>query len=274
MHHLHINSLEVYDQAGAKLKLAYTGGASEYVKQGSRGRTPDLAIDDAPVVVGGIVALGKMPNVNSFNHSDCRVALGALEMACSCVEAGGVVGIAAVGTAYQSRALQYDRAGDEHYNTISALHKSMRSSDADAAIYWLARMLQAGDEPVYIARRVVRFAAEDVGLADPQALVVCMAAMDATSRIGMPECGVILAQVVAYCARVRKSVAVLWRSVDFRPGSPSQPVRMMSHASRGGAKHPVMGTDVVRARSPLGMCCPLVADPSELFRFTGPGTLQ
>ena len=209
-----------------------------------------------------------------LSDGDCRVALGALEMACSCVEAGGVVGLDAVRTAYQSRALQYDRAGDEHYNTISALHKSMRSSDADAAIYWLARMLQAGDEPVYIARRVVRFAAEDVGLADPQALVVCMAAMDATSRIGMPECGVILAQVVAYCARVRKSVAVLWRSVDFRPGSPSQPVRMMSHASRGGAKHPVMGTDVVRARSPLGMCCPLVADPSELFRFTGPGTLQ
>ena len=99
----------------------------------------------------------------------------------------------------------YDKGGEEHYNVISALHKSMRGSDADASLYWLARMLEAGEDPIYVARRVVRFASEDIGLADPQALVQAMSAMQAARLIGMPECNVHLAQAVVYCAKTKKS---------------------------------------------------------------------
>ena len=94
----------------------------------------------------------------------------------------------------------YDKSGEEHYNLISALHKSMRNSDPDAAVYWLARMLEAGEDPLYIARRVVRFASEDVGIADSRALEVAVAAYEACHFIGMPECSVNLAHAVIYMA--------------------------------------------------------------------------
>ncbi|XP_022847825.1 ATPase WRNIP1 [Olea europaea var. sylvestris] len=116
--------------------------------------------------------------------------------------------------ALQCKHLLYDRAGEEHYNLISALHKSMRGSDANAAIYWLARMLEGGEEPLYIARRLVRFASEDVGLADPQALTQAVACYQACHFIGMPECNVILAQCVAYLALSPKSVSV-YRALEF-----------------------------------------------------------
>jgi len=105
----------------------------------------------------------------------------------------------------QNKSLKYDKAGEEHYNIISALHKSMRGSDPDASLYWLGRMLEAGDDPLYIARRVVRFASEDIGLADPQALPQAVTAYQACHFIGMPECNVILAQAVVYCAKAKKS---------------------------------------------------------------------
>ncbi len=104
--------------------------------------------------------------------------------------------------------LLYDRQGEEHYNIISALHKSMRGSDADAALYWLGRMLEGGEDPLYVARRLVRFASEDIGLADPQALVQATAAYQASHYLGMPECNVILSQCVAYLARAKKSNAL------------------------------------------------------------------
>ncbi|KAJ9705959.1 hypothetical protein PVL29_003868 [Vitis rotundifolia] len=110
--------------------------------------------------------------------------------------------------ALQSKHLAYDKAGEEHYNLISALHKSMRGSDADASIYWLARMLEGGEEPLYIARRLIRFASEDVGLADPNALVQAVACYQACHFLGMPECNVNLAQCVAYLALAPKSVSV------------------------------------------------------------------
>lgn len=110
--------------------------------------------------------------------------------------------------AMQSKHLAYDKAGEQHYNLISALHKSMRGSDANAAIYWLARMLEGGEEPLYIARRLIRFASEDVGLADPSALTQAVACYQACHFIGMPECGVNLAQCVAYLALAPKSIAV------------------------------------------------------------------
>jgi putative ATPase len=110
--------------------------------------------------------------------------------------------------ALQKRILLYDKAGEEHYNLISALHKSVRNSDADASLYWLGRMLEAGEDPLYIARRVVRMAVEDVGLADPNALSLCMAARDAVDFIGMPEGNLALAQAVVYLALAPKSNAL------------------------------------------------------------------
>src|SRR6185437_12267744 len=108
----------------------------------------------------------------------------------------------------QRRALLYDKSGEEHYNLISALHKSMRNSDPDASVYWLARMLEAGEDPLYVARRLVRFASEDIGNADPQALVVAVAAKDAVHFIGMPEGNTALAQAAIYLATAPKSNAV------------------------------------------------------------------
>jgi len=110
--------------------------------------------------------------------------------------------------ALQKRVLLYDKAGEEHYNLISALHKSVRNSDADAALYWLGRMLDAGEDPLYIARRVVRMAVEDIGLAEPNALALCMAARDAVDFIGMPEGNLALAQAVVYLAVAPKSNAL------------------------------------------------------------------
>ncbi len=106
------------------------------------------------------------------------------------------------------KSLLYDKTGEEHYNLISALHKSMRNSDPDAAVYWLARMLEAGEDPLYIARRVTRFASEDVGLADPRALEIAVAAYQACHFIGMPECTVHLTQAVVYMAMAPKSNAL------------------------------------------------------------------
>ena len=118
------------------------------------------------------------------------------------------VTVAFVQQALQHRALLYDKAGEEHYNLISALHKSMRNSDPDAAVYWLARMLEAGEDPLYVARRLVRFASEDVGNADPQALAVAVAAKDAVHFIGMPEGNTALAQAAIYLATAPKSNAI------------------------------------------------------------------
>ena len=110
--------------------------------------------------------------------------------------------------ALQKRVLLYDKSGEEHYNLISALHKSVRNSDPDASLYWLGRMLEAGEDPLYVARRVVRMAVEDIGLADPNALSLCMAARDAVDFIGMPEGNLALAQAVVYLALAPKSNAL------------------------------------------------------------------
>jgi putative ATPase len=110
--------------------------------------------------------------------------------------------------AAQKSHLLYDKVGEEHYNIISALHKSLRGSDANAALYWLARMLEAGEDPLYVARRLVRFASEDIGMADPQALVQATTAYQATHMLGMPESNVILSQAVVYLAKAKKSNAL------------------------------------------------------------------
>ena len=106
------------------------------------------------------------------------------------------------------KALMYDKTGEEHYNIISALHKSMRNSDPDAAVYWLARMLEGGEDPLYIARRCVRFASEDVGLADPNALLLANAVWDSCHNLGVPECNVHLTEIVVYLSLAPKSNAM------------------------------------------------------------------
>src|SRR5213079_3005044 len=120
----------------------------------------------------------------------------------------GEITNAIVQDALQKRVLLYDKAGEEHYNLISALHKSVRNSDPDAALYWLGRMLEAGEDPLYVARRVVRMAVEDIGLADPNALALCMAARDAVDFIGMPEGNLALAQAVVHLSAAPKSNAL------------------------------------------------------------------
>jgi putative ATPase len=141
-------------------------------------------------------------------QGDARTALNTLDVASRMAASDGTIGREAVEEALQKRAFLYDKGGEEHYNVISALHKSLRGSDPDAALYWLARMLEAGEDPLYVARRLVRFASEDVGLADPQALAVCVAAKDAVHFIGMPEGELALAEAAVYLATAPKSNAV------------------------------------------------------------------
>ncbi|MFA6447268.1 MAG: replication-associated recombination protein A, partial [Patescibacteria group bacterium] len=141
-------------------------------------------------------------------NGDARMALNLLEMSFYAMpEKRGekIITLDAVKSILQRTKLFYDNGGEEHYNIISALHKSLRGSDADAGLYWLARMLEGGEDPIYVARRLVRFAAEDVGMADPQALVVAVAVMQAVQLIGMPECNVHLAEAVVYLAKAKKS---------------------------------------------------------------------
>lgn len=147
-----------------------------------------------------------------FANGDARNALSTLEMVVlnGEMDAEGAVTVTkeTLEQCTARKSLLYDKKGEEHYNLISALHKSMRNSDPDAAIYWLARMLEAGEDPLYVARRVVRFASEDVGLADPRALQIAVAAYQACHFLGMPECNVHLTQAVVYVALAPKSNAM------------------------------------------------------------------
>ena len=149
--------------------------------------------------------------IANFANGDARMALSTLEMAVLNGRLEGdttTVTAADVEQCTSRKSLLYDKNGEEHYNLISALHKSMRNSDPDAAVYWLARMLEAGEDPLYVARRVTRFAAEDVGLADPKALQIAVAAYQACHYIGMPECTVHLTEAVVYLSLAPKSNAL------------------------------------------------------------------
>src|SRR4029450_3606355 len=138
---------------------------------------------------------------------DARIALGALERAVESTRRGGTVDVASVEDALQRKALLYDREGDRHYDYISAWIKATRGSDVDASIYYLAVMLEGGEDPRFIARRMVILASEDIGHADPQALVIATAAAQAVDRVGLPECALNLAQAAAYLALAPKSNA-------------------------------------------------------------------
>ena len=153
-----------------------------------------------------------LAKIAAYSSGDARSAYNVLEVAATLARATSEIGAeitdAIVTDALRKRVLLYDKAGEEHYNLISALHKSVRNSDPDASLYWLGRMLEAGEDPLYIARRVVRMSVEDIGLADPNALALCMAARDAVDFIGMPEGNLALAQAVVYLALAPKSNAL------------------------------------------------------------------
>ncbi len=161
-----------------------------------------LGRDDLSIDPDGLDLLANMAN------GDARFALNTLEVASAGVGDDRTITVELVQDAAQRRAATYDKDGDDHYDAISALHKTIRGSDPDAALYWLARMLERGDEPLYVARRLVRFASEDVGLADPQALELAMAAQQAVHFIGMPEGALALAQLTVYLALAPKSNAM------------------------------------------------------------------
>lgn len=140
-------------------------------------------------------------------NGDARTALNILEIA-ALTDPTAHITIATIEDIVQHRTLLYDKSGDQHYDTISALHKALRGSDPDAGLYWLARMLEAGEDALYIVRRLIRFASEDIGMADPQALLVCMAAQQAVHFVGLPEANLALAQAVVHLATAPKSNAL------------------------------------------------------------------
>jgi putative ATPase len=171
------------------------------------GKDPDRGLGKSRLRV----AEDAMGAIIRWANGDARVALNLLELSARLAEASeerGFVTLAIVQEAAQQRSLLYDKAGEEHYNLISALHKSLRGSDPDAALYWLARMLASGEDPLYLARRLVRFASEDIGNADPHALPLAVAAKEAYHFLGSPEGELALAQCVTYLATAPKSNAI------------------------------------------------------------------
>ncbi|UCC75076.1 MAG: replication-associated recombination protein A [Gemmatimonadota bacterium] len=176
---------------------------------------------------------------------DARRALSALEIAASLVDRGGHVTPEVAAEALQKRFAHYDKAGEEHYNLISALHKAVRGSDPDAALYWLARMLDGGEDPLYLARRLIRMATEDIGLADPRALWIAVAAKDAYHFLGSPEGELALAEAVVYLAtapksnRIYKAFGRAWALARETPGEAvplhirNAPTRLMKELGYG-----------------------------------------
>ncbi len=169
----------------------------------------ERGLGSEPIAIGE----GVLEAIARYSNGDARAALNLLELATASAprDPDGSTRRLDLETLQQSvqrRALLYDKSGEEHYNIMSALHKSMRNSDPDAAVYWLARMLEAGEDPLYVARRLIRFASEDIGNADPQALTVAVAAKEAVHFIGMPEGNTALAQAAIYLATAPKSNAV------------------------------------------------------------------
>jgi putative ATPase len=189
------------------LKPLDAAGIETILRRAVVDRERGLGAADVAVTDEAVAAIAR------FANGDARAALNLLEFAATSAPINPEtmvrqLDLPQLEQSIQRRALLYDKSGEEHYNLISALHKSMRNSDPDAAVYWIARMLEAGEDPLYIARRMIRFASEDIGNADPQALVVAVAAKDAAHFIGMPEGNNALAQAAIYLATAPKSNAV------------------------------------------------------------------
>ncbi|RYG31868.1 replication-associated recombination protein A, partial [bacterium] len=170
------------------------------------GSVIDAALSDPRGLKGYELHDDARAAIIDVSNGDARTALNALEASSSLVERA--IDLATVQGAIQGRTLIYDKGGEQHFDIISALHKSVRGSDPDASLYWLARMLESGEDPLYLARRIVRMATEDIGLADPHALTLCMAAQQAVHFIGMPEGALALAEAVVHLSLAPKSNAV------------------------------------------------------------------
>ncbi len=208
------------------------------------------ALQDSERGLGSLqleVEEGALEAIASYSSGDARNALNALEVAAKLAEGRGekLLTRALAAEALQQRVLLYDKKGEQHYDIISALHKSVRNSDADAALYWLGRMLIAGEDPMYVARRVVRMAVEDIGLAAPEALNLCLSARDAMHFLGSPEGELALAQAVVYLALAPKSNAVytafgaVRADIESRPAEPvplhlrNAPTKLMKELDYG-----------------------------------------
>jgi putative ATPase len=229
-----------------------------------------------------------------FADGDARRALTALEAAAAQLLSEGdlrtsskgesssspVLSVPVLEELFKRKVLLYDKAGEEHFNIISALHKSLRDSDVDASLYWLARMLEAGEDPLYVARRLVRFASEDVGLADPQALVLAVAAKDAVHFIGMPEGALALSQIAVYLALAPKSNALYLAygeaadDIRERPNLPpplairNAPTKLMKDAGYGkGYRY---AHDLAEKTAGLS-CLPDALQGRNYYRPTGEG---
>src|SRR5262245_47790051 len=204
------------------------------------------------------------------SQGDCRVALNALESATALAETSGkkIISLAQLQEALQKKPLQYDKAGEEHYNVISAFIKSMRGSDADAALYWMMRMIEAGEDPLFIARRMVIFAAEDIGNADPRALQVAIAAKDAVHFVGLPEGRIPLAQAVTYLATASKSnasyKAMLAATQDVEAQGALPVPLHLRNAPTGLMKHLGYGEDYKYAHNYEGHIVDQMHLPQEL----------
>ena len=208
----------------------------------------ERALADVERGIGGrglTVGEGALDGIVRLAGGDARVAYNLLEVAADAAGAGGVVTADLVRRTAQRRLAKYDKEGEEHYNLISALHKSIRNSDVDAALYWLARMLEGGADPRFIARRLLRVASEDVGMADPRAIEQAGAAAHAVEHMGMPECALALAQAAVYLALAPKSNALYLaygraqRAVADKPAYPvpmhirNAPTRLMKELGYG-----------------------------------------
>jgi putative ATPase len=212
-----------------------------------------------------------LKRIASYTSGDARSAYNVLEVAAGLAQARtqpAEITDDIVRDALQKRTLFYDKAGEEHYNLISALHKSVRNSDPDAALYWLGRMIEAGEDPLYIARRVVRMAVEDIGLADPGALSLCMAARDAVDFIGMPEGNLALAQAVVYLSVAPKSNALYTAYGDVRKDieqTAAQPVPLhLRNATTGLMKDLGYGKDYRYAHDVEGKVADMRCLPENL----------
>ncbi len=220
--------------------------------------------------------------IASFASGDARNALNALDVSARLAEGRGehVITEALAAEAMQRRVLLYDKKGEQHYDIISALHKSVRNSDADAALYWLGRMLEAGEDPMYVARRVVRMAVEDIGLAAPEALNLCLSARDAMHFLGQPEGGLALAQAVLYLALAPKSNAVytaynaVRRDIEATSADPvplhlrNAPTRLMKELDYGKGYEYAHDVD---GRVAEMECLPLSLAGRRYYQPTGEG---
>lgn len=192
-----------------------------------------LADEERGLAGEGVTVVDEaLASIAQLSGGDARRALGLLELAVADRQPGEELDAAAIEAIAQRKVLLYDKAGEEHFNLISALHKSLRESDADASIYWLERMLAAGEDPRYVARRLARFAVEDVGLADPNALARVLSAWDAYERLGSPEGELALFQATIYLAVAAKSAAVYAASKAVKQAVADRPAEPVPHDLR------------------------------------------